>query len=103
MRLAGCLITSRLRLRQPDAAGVIAQVERAVDAGIDLVQVRERDLEGRALYDLADALNRAGESARALAVFIELEADAGSYRDVADRIELLTRAGASTPANGERG
>jgi thiamine-phosphate pyrophosphorylase len=52
LRLAGCLITSRLRLRQPDAAGVIAQVERAVDAGIDLVQVRERDLEGRALYDL---------------------------------------------------
>ena len=52
MRLAGCLITSRLRLRQPDAAGVIAQVQRAVDAGIDLVQVRERDLEGRALYDL---------------------------------------------------
>jgi len=52
LRLAGCLITSRLRLRQPDAGGVIAQVQRAVDAGIDLVQVRERDLEGRALYDL---------------------------------------------------
>lgn len=43
------------------------------------------------LYDLADTLERSGESARALAVFIELEADAGLYRDVHTRIEQLTR------------
>jgi thiamine-phosphate pyrophosphorylase len=55
VRLAGCLITSRRRLRQPDVDGVAAQVARAAAAGIDLVQVRERDLEGRALLDLVRA------------------------------------------------
>ena len=45
----------------------------------------------RVLYDLADALEAAGESPRALAVCLELQADAGPYRDVADRIDRLTR------------
>jgi tetratricopeptide (TPR) repeat protein len=44
------------------------------------------------LYDLADALERTGERARALAVLLELEADAGAYRDARGRIELLSRA-----------
>jgi tetratricopeptide (TPR) repeat protein len=43
------------------------------------------------LYDLADALERAGETARALAVLMEIDADAHAYRDVAARIEHLTR------------
>lgn len=55
MRLAGCLITNRARLREPGLDAVVAQVRRAADAGIDLVQVRERDLEGRALCDLVSA------------------------------------------------
>jgi tetratricopeptide (TPR) repeat protein len=45
----------------------------------------------RVLYDLADALEAVGESTRALAVCLELQADAGPYRDVADRVERLTR------------
>jgi len=44
------------------------------------------------LYDLADALERSGESARALAVLLEIEADAGGYRDVHQRVEVLSRA-----------
>ena len=48
--------------------------------------------EGHALlYDLADALEREGEIARALAVSLELQADAGDYRDVSARIKRLTR------------
>jgi tetratricopeptide (TPR) repeat protein len=43
------------------------------------------------LYDLAVALDRLGEGSRALAVLIELEANAGTYRDVRGRIERLTR------------
>jgi hypothetical protein len=43
------------------------------------------------LYDLADGLEAIGESARALAVCLELQADAGAYRDVAVRIDRLTR------------
>jgi len=44
-----------------------------------------------ALYELADALEAIGETARALAVFIELQADAGEYRDVDVRVDRLTR------------
>jgi hypothetical protein len=41
------------------------------------------------LYDLASALEAHGESARALAVLIELQAAAGAYRDVSQRLEQL--------------
>ena len=44
------------------------------------------------LYELAAALETQGESARALAILMELDADAGGYRDVRDRIAQLTRA-----------
>jgi tetratricopeptide (TPR) repeat protein len=43
------------------------------------------------LYDLGLTLEGMGETARALAVFIELQADAGEYRDVAERVERLSR------------
>ena len=43
------------------------------------------------LYDLADALEKEGEIARALAVSLELQADAGAYRDVAARVDRLTK------------
>ena len=43
------------------------------------------------LYDLADALEKEGEIARALAISLELQADAGDYRDVAARIDRLTK------------
>lgn len=54
------------------------------------------------LYDLGDILDRSGEAARALAVFIELDGDAGgSYRDVRARIQLLTtRAAGTSPGAG---
>jgi tetratricopeptide (TPR) repeat protein len=48
------------------------------------------------LYDLADALERAGETARALAVLLEIETDRRAYRDVHERIEQLTRAQAGS-------
>ena len=58
-----CLVTDRRRLvadgRAPEAAArgcLIAQVGRAVEAGVDLVQVRERDLEAGALAALVSEL-----------------------------------------------
>jgi hypothetical protein len=52
--------------------------------------------DGRALlYELASALQELGETARALAVLMELEADAVAYRDVPQRIEQLRLAGGS--------
>ena len=41
-----CLITDRRR------ADVVAQARRAVDAGVDLIQVRERDLDAAPLFEL---------------------------------------------------
>jgi tetratricopeptide (TPR) repeat protein len=41
------------------------------------------------LYDLADALARLGDASRALAILIDLDAEAGDYRDVRIRIEQL--------------
>jgi tetratricopeptide (TPR) repeat protein len=43
------------------------------------------------LYELAEALQRLGESARALAILMELDADSGGYRDVRARIDHLTQ------------
>jgi tetratricopeptide (TPR) repeat protein len=43
------------------------------------------------LYDLADLLESEGEIARALAICLELQSDAGDYRDLAQRIERLAK------------
>jgi len=43
------------------------------------------------LYELAEGLERVGEIARALAICLELQADAGSYKDVDQRIDRLTK------------
>ena len=44
----------------------------------------------RLLYDLGRTLNEAGEADRALAVFLELQADAPEYRDVAAWVRRLS-------------
>ena len=43
------------------------------------------------LYELAAALETQGESARALAILMELDSESGGYRDVRDKITQLTR------------
>jgi lipopolysaccharide biosynthesis regulator YciM len=48
--------------------------------------------EGHALlYDLGVTLDAAGETARALAVFLELLAEAGDYQDASARVDRLAR------------
>ena len=42
-------------------------------------------------YELAEALEKVGEVARALAICLELQAEAGSYKDVDQRIDRLTK------------
>jgi tetratricopeptide (TPR) repeat protein len=44
------------------------------------------------LYELADMLESVGETSRALAICLELQADAGAYRDVAARVDRLANA-----------
>jgi hypothetical protein len=62
-------------------------MERAMEA-----PAPDRDAGHALLYDLGDALERHGESMRALAIFMELNADAGDYRGIAARVERLARA-----------
>lgn len=50
-----CLVTDRHRLPAPPGAApdaLLAQIGAAADAGVDLIQVRERDLGTRALEDI---------------------------------------------------
>ncbi|MGH9535333.1 MAG: thiamine phosphate synthase [Terriglobales bacterium] len=53
-----CYITDRTALPAPNAgsvAALLAQIAAVGHAGIELIQLREKDLDGRALYQLAVA------------------------------------------------
>ena len=85
---------------QFEAASMVAALFRERGELAESIEWLERAAEApapapadahRVLYDLADALETVGESTRALAVCLELQADAGPYRDVAARVERLTR------------
>ena len=52
VRPIACLITDRHRLPEPTSEGVLRQVVAAAAAGIQLIQIRERGLEGRQLFEL---------------------------------------------------
>ncbi len=76
----------RLLSERRDRTGALAWFERAAEVPAPSVEA------GRALlYDLGNVLEDLGESARALAVFGELAADARGYRDVAARVARLSR------------
>jgi len=61
--------------------------QAVVDEMLKLAKPTRSDL----LYDLGCLLADTGETERALAVFLELQADAPGHRDVSDRVERLTQ------------
>ncbi len=76
----------RLYLGAGNTREAIEWLERAAEEPAPDLQ------EGRALlYDLGVLLDDSREIPRALAVFLELQADAGDYRDVPARIDRLAR------------
>jgi lipopolysaccharide biosynthesis regulator YciM len=76
----------RLYRDQNDTTHAIEWLERAAEAPAPSAE------DGRELlYDLGATLEAAGETARALAVFLELQSDAADYRDVAARVDRLSR------------
>ena len=77
----------RLLRAEGRLADAIEWFERATE-----VPAPDRDAGHALLYELGDALERHGESMRALATFMELNADAGDYRGVGARVERLARA-----------
>jgi len=85
-RFEAASLLGRLFLKQDDLPQAIEWLERASEAPAPGVN------EGRELlYDLGSSLDAAGETSRALAVFLELQTNAGDYRDVPARIERLAR------------
>ena len=87
----------RLRFQ---AATLLARIYRDRDAFPQAIEWFERAAEAPAptaneahllLYELADALESSGEVARALAICLELQADAGEFKDVATRIDRLAK------------
>jgi tetratricopeptide (TPR) repeat protein len=64
-------------------------------AAASTAPLRDHGLEVR--YDLADALERLGLYERAVAVWADLEFEAGAYRDVSTRLERATRHAGSAP------
>lgn len=69
-----------------DHAGVIDWLERATEAAPTAAK------RGAALYRLGLALEQAGEMARALAIWLELQALAPAFRDVGARVSRLQQA-----------
>lgn len=85
-RFEAAAALGRVYDRRGDPALAIEWLERAAE-----IPAPSPD-EGRALlYDLGVLLDGVGETSRALAVFLELQADAGDYRDVPARIDRLAR------------
>lgn len=82
---AGSML-GRLYQTRNDLEQAAEWLERAAEAPAPTA-VAGREL----LYDLGTTLETLGETARALAVFLELQAEAGEYRDVAARVERLAR------------
>ncbi|MFL6280264.1 MAG: tetratricopeptide repeat protein [Vicinamibacterales bacterium] len=85
-RFEAAAMLGRLYKEHGEITDAIEWLERAAEATVPTAE------EGHTLlYDLGLALEDAGETARALAVFLELQANAGEYRDVADRVDRLAR------------
>ena len=87
-RFAAAAALAHIYRDQSDLARAIDWFERAAEAPAPTLE------EGYALlYDLGDVLDSIGETARALAVFLELAADAPGFRDVGARVTQLSNAG----------
>jgi tetratricopeptide (TPR) repeat protein len=80
---AGAML-AKMYLDAGDYTHAVEWYERAVEAAAPTPMAHHA-----ILYDLASVLEAHGESARALAVLLELQAEAGEYRDISTRLEQL--------------
>jgi tetratricopeptide (TPR) repeat protein len=93
-------IASRSPRHRFTASSLIARIYRERDQLSEAIDWFERAAQAPAataddghllMYELADALGAAGEVSRALAVCMELQANAGQFRDVAERVDRLAK------------
>jgi tetratricopeptide (TPR) repeat protein len=87
LRFAAASELGRLYAAEGELDAAVEWLERAVESPI-----APADDTARVLYELADILERQDEPARALAVLMRIDAAVPAFRDVAVRIEQLTRA-----------
>ena len=85
-RFNSAVMLGRLYFDKQEPARALDWLERAAEAPAP------SDDDHRALmYHLGVTLERLGETARAFGVLMELQADAGEYRDVGERVGRLSR------------
>jgi tetratricopeptide (TPR) repeat protein len=86
-RFEAASMLARLLVERGQMPEAVEWFERAAQ-----VPPSSADAGNALLYDLAETLEKTGEHARAMALFVELEAESGGYRDVASRIDRLSKA-----------
>jgi tetratricopeptide (TPR) repeat protein len=90
LRFAAAARLGRILLAAGETTQAIEWLERAAEAPAPSPE------DGHAvLYDMAVALQETGETARALAILMELEVESAGYRDVASRVRELRSIDAS--------
>jgi tetratricopeptide (TPR) repeat protein len=85
LRFDASALLARLLRDRGEVAHAIDWFERAAEAPAPTPEAGRQ-----LLYELGAALEMSGENARALAVYLELQADAGEYRDTAARVARLS-------------
>jgi len=103
-RIDECIEAFTVASRSPrhrfQASSLIARIYRERDQLAEAIEWFERASHAPAatadeayllMYELADALEEAGEVSRALAIFMELQVGAGQFRDVKERIDRLVK------------
>jgi len=103
-RIDECIEAFAIASRSPrhrfTASSLIGRIYRERDQLQEAIEWFERAAQAPAataddgfllMYELADALEAAGEVSRALAVCMELQANAGEFRDVAERVDRLAK------------
>jgi tetratricopeptide (TPR) repeat protein len=86
LRFEAASTLGRVLRKHDDLAGAREWLERASEAPAPSPEAA-RELQ----YEFGVTLDDSGETARALAIFLELQAEAGDYRDVPSRIDRLAR------------
>ena len=102
--IGGCIPSLKEASRSPrqrfSSAALLGRIYKQKGQTPQAIEWFERATQGPApseedlhllMYDLADTLEASNETARALALFLELQAEDGEFKDVGARVDRLTK------------